>query len=138
MEKEKHPPTPHSRVSAGGKFVPNWPRCQSEYPGLVTDFDAQMFFSIIETPDEEVKFFAGLEAWKDSSQFKRGKVYSLKRFLSEWIYRATPPRDESEPEPYKPNYYTAPEQTPEQAAIEAEFLAELKAGKRKDGGPDAH
>ena len=47
-EPETEPETePHEHARAaspGEKFVPDWPRCQSEYPGLVTDFDAQMFF----------------------------------------------------------------------------------------------
>jgi hypothetical protein len=78
-------------ASMPGAWAPSWHRCISEYPGVWTETDARLFFSLIETPAEEHVFFDGLAAWVASKQWQEGFIPKLENFLSKRLYKSKPP-----------------------------------------------
>jgi uncharacterized protein YdaU (DUF1376 family) len=87
-------PTPQTQACG---WEPNWSRLEQEYPGEVNPFrDCQLFISVVETPDAEANFFAGLERWKGSSKWQRGYVPTLSNFLRDHVWEVKPPDDKAE------------------------------------------
>lgn len=91
IEEEKSPPTPPLQTNA---WKPDWERCVREYPetGLINPMsDLRLFLSIVETTEEEVRFFEGLARWKLCQRWQEGYVVDLEKFLSKRMYLSKPP-----------------------------------------------
>lgn len=92
------PPYPPLSTNTASKpqWSPDWDRCVREYPetGVVNPMsDLRLFLSIIETAEEETRFFNGLARWKLCQRWQEGYVVDLEKFLSKRLYLANPPKD---------------------------------------------
>jgi hypothetical protein len=98
----------HGKQSAGPRWGPSdvWDEVETEWAQFVqlTQWDCQVFISVIDTPQKYARYRRGFDAWSQTLQWRKKRmVPAFKNFIREGKYETLPVDPKPKPdEPYDP------------------------------------